>query len=158
MPAAAQLQLLQNFDYPTYFTAFGNEQLALEKGLQALLNFSDHESLDLKGRTVSLTSPIDVQAVVGNRDTFSTRRVVRNGRIEAASSPARDDVEVTRTATYDPNNPFQLSGISNVSGIEPGSLVQGTGVGREVYVRSVNVSNGELTLSRQLYGAPANQT
>ncbi len=158
MPAAAQLQLLQNFDYPTYFTAFGNEQLALEKGLQALLNFSDHESLDMKGRTVSLTSPIDVQAVVGNRNTFSSRRVLRNGRIEAASSPAWNDVEVTRTATYDPNNPFNLSGISNVSGVQPGSLVQGTGVGREVYVRSVNASTGELTLSRQLYGAPANQT
>ncbi len=158
MPSSAQLQLLQNFDYPTYFTAFGDEQVALEKAIQALFNFTDHESLDLKGRSVQLTSPIDVQAAVGNKSSFSTRRVIRNGRIEAASSSAWNDEEVSRTASYNPNDPEKLTGISNASGILPGSLVQGTGVGREVYVRSVDVNSGEITLSRELWGAPSSQS
>lgn len=155
MPANAQLQLLQNFDYPTYFTAFGDEQLAMEKALQALFNFTDHEPLDLMGRSVELTQPIDVHAAVGNVDRHSNRRVIRNGRLAANSSSARNTEEVTRKATYDPSDPYKFTGIANASGVSPGSLVQGTDVGREVYVRSIKSSTGELTLILPLYAAPS---
>jgi hypothetical protein len=158
MPTNAQLQLLQNFDYPTYFTAFGNEQAAFEKAIQALFNFTDHESLDLMGRSVELTGPVDVHAAVGNKDRHSNRRVIRNGRLSANSNSAWDNETVTRTGSYDANDPYKLTNVPNASGVLAGSLVEGTGVGREVYVRSVNARNGELTLSLPLYAPPSNQT
>lgn len=158
MPDSAQLQLLQNYDYPTYVTAFGNEQTAFGKAVQALFNYTDHESLDLMGRSVELTSPVDVHAVVGNRDRHSNRRVIRNGRLSANSNSAWDDEVVTRTASYNSSDPYKLTNVSNAGGVLAGSRVEGTGVGREVYVRSVDESSGELTLSLPLYAAPSNQT
>lgn len=159
MPDSARLQLVQSFDYPTYFEAFGDEQLALKKAIQALFNFSDHDSLDLMGRSVELTEPLDVQAAVGNITTFNIRRVIRGGRIAASSSSAWDDDVETRSANYDAGNAYKLTNISNAGGIQPGSLVTApSGVGREAYVRSVNASAGEVTLSQPLWGAPSSQT
>lgn len=158
MPDSALFQLLQNFDFPTYFTAFGDEELAFKKAIQALFNFTDHDSLDLKGRSVDISAPIDVQAAVGNKTSYSTRRVIRNGRISASSSSEWDVSSVTRSASYDSDEPNKLTGVSNPSGVKPGSLVVGTGVGREIYVRSVNNSTGVITLSSPLWGAPANQS
>ncbi|MEM9852302.1 MAG: glycosyl hydrolase family 28-related protein, partial [Pseudomonadota bacterium] len=152
-------QLLQNFDYPSYFTAFGNEQTALEKAVQALFNFSDHESLDLKGREIDINRPLDVQAAVGNKTSFSTRRVIRNGRISAVSSSAWDTGSVNKQADYDADSPYVLTGISNAGQIEAGSLVTGPqGVGREVYVTSVNAGAGTVSLSLPLWGAPNRQS
>jgi hypothetical protein len=158
MPDAALFQLLQNFDFPTYATAFPNETLAFKKALQALFNFTDHVSLDLKGRSVEIDGPIDVQAAVGNKTSFSSRRVVMNGQISANTNAAWGDVSVTRVASYDAGDPLRLTGVSNASGVKAGSLIAGTGVGREVYVRSVNVGTGTLTLSQPLWDAPASQT
>ena len=158
MPDNALFQLLQNFDYPTYFTAFGDEELALKKAIQALFNFTDHDSLDLHGRSVEIDAPIDVQAAVGNKSSYSTRRVIRNGRISAASSAAWDVTSVTRTAAYDAADPYVLSGVSSPAGVEAGSLVTGSGVGREIYVRSVDEGTGKITLSNPLWDAPASQS
>ncbi|MEM7439137.1 MAG: glycosyl hydrolase family 28-related protein [Pseudomonadota bacterium] len=159
MPASARLQLVQNFDFPTYFEAFGDEQLAFEKAIQALFNFSDHDSLDLKGRSVELTRPVDVHGAIGNINSFSIRRVIRNGRLAASSSSDWNDDVVSRSANYDAGNAYKLTNISNAGGIKKGSLVTGpAGVGREVYVRSVNASSGEVTLSQPLWGAPSSQT
>lgn len=158
MPDSALFQLLQNYDYPTYVSAFGDEKLAFKKAVQALLNFTDHVVLDLKGRVVDIDEPIDVQAAVGNRTSYSGRRVIRNGRISATSSSNWDSETTSRTCTYDADSPFTLSGVNSPSGVKPGSLVEGTGVGREVYVRSVNTSSGVITLSKPLWSAPASQT
>lgn len=159
MPSSARLELIQNYDFPTYFSAFGDEKLALEKAIQALFNFTDHDSLNLMGRSVEIDGPIDVQAAVGNVTNYSTRRVIRNGRIAASSSSNWDDEQTTRSANYDPGDAYKLTGVSNAGGVKPGSLVTApSGVGREVYVRSVNSSNGEITLSVPLWGAPASQT
>ena len=43
--------------------------------------------------------------------------------------------------------------MANIANIAVGSLVEGTGVGREVYVKEVNVGSQSLTLSQPLYGA-----
>ncbi|MBV1865071.1 MAG: right-handed parallel beta-helix repeat-containing protein [Rhodobacteraceae bacterium] len=158
MPDSAILQLIQNFDYPTYFTAFGNEQLGFEKALQAMFNFTDHVQLDLCGRSVELTRPVDVHTVVGNKNDFSNRRVICNGQLNSATSSDWNDTLVTATASYDPDNPNQLTGVNNINTIPVGALITGTGVGREVYVRSVNTSANTITLSRELWGAPASQT
>ena len=158
MPVAKRLVLRKNFDLPTYINAFGDEELAIKKALQTLLNYSDHESLDMCGRRVELTAPIDVQAAVANRDTFESRRVLHNGQFNIIAGPAWDTDVVTSTATYSAADPKTLTAVANVANIKVGSLVEGAGVGREVYVRAVNIGAGTVTLNHALYGAAGTQT
>ncbi|NIY96292.1 right-handed parallel beta-helix repeat-containing protein [Salipiger sp. HF18] len=159
MPVGAVLSLTKDFDLSTYIDAFGNdEELALKKGLQSLLNNADHESFDLCGRRVSLTGPIDVQAAVDNRDNYAQRRVLRNGQLRAETSNAWGSGSVTSVATYSASNKSQLTNVANVANIEVGSLVTGAGVGREIYVREVNVGAQTVTLSQPLSDAVGTQT
>ncbi len=88
MGAEHRLIFQKNFDFPTYVDAFGDEELAFKKAFQALLNFSDHESLDLGGRRISLSGPIDMKAAVNNRTSFETRRAIRNGQLQPIAGPA----------------------------------------------------------------------
>ncbi len=150
--------LQKNFDYPTYVDAFGNEELAFKKAYQALLNFSDHESLDLGGRRISLSEPLDMQACDPSRTVYAIRRVIRNGQFQPVSGPAWDTEVVSSQATYATSNPLMLSNVTNIANIARGSLVEGTGVGREVYVTDTNVSQKTITLSAPLYDAAGTQT
>ncbi|WP_170436588.1 glycosyl hydrolase family 28-related protein [Ruegeria arenilitoris] len=158
MPDDKMLLLTKNFDLPTYISAFGDEALAFKKAFQALLNNSDHESLDLGGRKISVSEPIDMQAAVPNRGSYSTRRVIRNGQFDVKSSASWDTETFTSVATYDPADPYKLSGVANVANIPLGSLVQGSGVGREIYVRSKDEGAGEITLNAPIYDAAGTQT
>ena len=151
------LILQRNYDYQTYLDAFGDEEVAFRKAYQALLNFSDHESLDLGGRRISLTAPFDMQAAEPARKTYATRRVVRNGQFQPIDGPAWDPDIVTARATYNPSQPTRLSDIADIANIAVGSLVTGSGVGREVYVRDVNIGQRRLTLSQPLYDAEGTQ-
>lgn len=157
IPTQYRLSLTKNFDLPTYAKAFGTEELGFKKAFQALLNFSDHDSLDLGGRRVEVTAPIDMQAAVANKTSFQTRRVIRNGQFDAIAGPAWAPLVVTSQATYAPTSPTTLTGVVNAANIPAGSLVTGTGVGREVYVMAVNVAAGTLTLSQPLYDAAGTQ-
>ncbi|WP_299872946.1 glycosyl hydrolase family 28-related protein [uncultured Sulfitobacter sp.] len=157
MPTAAVLLLRCNFDLPNYIDAFEDEELAFLKAFQALLNNSDHETLDLKGRKVNVTAPLDMQAAVPDRTSYATRRVVRGGQLEAANSAAWDTEEVTSQATYSPGDARTLSNVTNVANVPVGALVEGTGVGREVYVRAKNVALQEVTLSAPLFDAAGTQ-
>jgi len=157
MPADRRLILSKNFDLPTYVNAFDDEQLALEKALQALLNFSDHESLDMGGRRVELSRPINVHGAVGNKNSFAVRRVLRNGQLNAVAGSGWDTDVVTSAGTYSVSSPRTLTGVANVANIAIGSLVTGNGVGREVYVRSKNVGANTITLSLSLYDAVGTQ-
>jgi len=157
MPVDKMLLLTKNFDLPTYIAAFGDEETAFRKAFQALLNGSDHESLDMGGRNVSVTAPIDMQAAVPNRTSFSTRRVIRNGQLVAVAGPAWDTDTFISQATYDPNDARKLNNVTNIANIPVGSLVTGAGVGREIYVRSKNVGAGEITLNAPLYDAAGTQ-
>jgi len=150
--------LQKNFDYPTYVDAFGNEEAAFKKAYQALLNFSDHESLDLGGRRISLSKPLDMQACDPMRTVFATRRVVRNGQFQPIAGPAWDTDVVTSQATYSTGTPDRLSNVTDVANVAVGSLVQGTGVGREVYVTAKNVGQQTVDLSQPLYDAAGTQT
>ena len=158
MPANKMLLLTQNYDLPSYIDAFGDEDLAFKKAFQALLNNSDHDSLDLGGRKVNIPAPIDMQAAVPNKESFATRRVIRNGQLNAIGEAEWDSDVVTSQATYDASNAKTLTNVSNIANIPVGALVEGNGVGREVYVRERNIGAGELTLSAQLYDAEGNQT
>ncbi|WP_170530035.1 glycosyl hydrolase family 28-related protein [Ruegeria arenilitoris] len=158
MPDDKMLLLTKSFDLPTYISAFGDEALAFKKAFQALLNNSDHESLDLGGRKISVSEPIDMQAAVPNRGSYSTRRVIRNGQFDVKSSASWDTETFTSVATYDPADPYKLSGVANVANIPVGSLVQGGGVGREIYVRSKDEGAGEITLNAPIYDAAGTQT
>ena len=157
MPASATLLLRQNFDLPAYIDAFDNEETAFLKAFQALLNNADHESLDMGGRKVNVTQPLDMQSAVPDRSSYATRRVIRNGQLEAASSSAWDSVVVTSQATYDPSDSRTLSEVTNIANIPVGALVEGTGVGREIYVRSKNVATQEITLNAGLFDAAGTQ-
>lgn len=147
----------KNFDFPTYVDAFGDEEVAFKKAFQALLNFSDHESLDLAGRRISLSEPVDMQQAVNNRTTFETRRVIRNGQLQPIAGPAWEDDVVVAQATYDPQDSLKLKNVANISAIQEGSLVTGNGVGREVYVHKVDLATNEITLNHQLFDAAGTQ-
>lgn len=150
--------LQRNFDFQSYLDAFGDEEQAFRKAFQALLNFSDHESLDLGGRRIGLSAPMDMQAAVADRTTFATRRVIRNGQFQPIDGPAWQPDVVTSQATYSTGSALRLSNVVNIANIQVGSLVTGVGVGREVYVREVNVGQQSLTLSQPLYDAAGTQT
>lgn len=157
MPAEAVLLLRRNFDLPNYIEAFEDEELAFRKAFQALLTNSDHESLDLGGRKVNVTEPIDMQAAVPDRTFYATRRVIRNGQLEAANSSAWDTDVVASAATYSASQARTLTSVSNIAAVPVGALVEGNGVGREIYVRSKNVSTGEVFLNAPLYDAEGTQ-
>lgn len=157
MPADRMLVLTKEFDLPTYIDAFGDEELAFKKAFQALLNNSDHESLDMGGRNVRVTEPFDMQAAVPNRSSFATRRVIRNGQFEAVGDTAWETDVVTSQGTYDPSNSRTITNVTNVANIQIGSLVEGNGVGREVYVRSKNNAQQTVTLNVPLFDAAGTQ-
>ncbi|NIZ13965.1 glycosyl hydrolase family 28-related protein [Phaeobacter sp. HF9A] len=158
MPDSAMLLLTKSYDYPTYAAAFGNEELAFKKAFQALLNSVDHESLDLGGRNITITAPIDMQAAVPNRTSYATRRYIRNGQLAAQSGSAWNHDVVTSQASYNSNDKKKLKNVANISAIPVGALVEGAGVGREVYVTAKNNGANELTLSQPLYDAEGTQT
>ncbi|MCK0095190.1 right-handed parallel beta-helix repeat-containing protein [Yoonia sp. F2084L] len=149
--------LQRDYDYDSYLAAFQNEELAFKKAYQALINFADHDSLDLCGRRVLLTEPVDMQAADPSRTRFETRRVIRNGQFQPADGAAWDTVEVMSQATYAANDDNRLTNVVNIASIPVGSLVQGNGVGREIYVTSVNESAQTLELSRPLFDAEGTQ-
>ncbi|WP_347312580.1 glycosyl hydrolase family 28-related protein [Defluviimonas sp. SAOS-178_SWC] len=158
MPVNRRLSMTRSFDLPSYAAAFGDEELGFKKAFQALLNWADHDSLDLGGRRIEVTAPIDMQAAVDNKTSFATRRVIRNGQFNVIDGPAWTPTVVTSQASYNTANDLVLSNVVNIANIKVGSLVTGTGVGREVYVNAVNVGAATLTLSQPLYGAAGTQT
>ncbi len=157
MPENKILSLIRNYDLPTYINAFGDEELAFKKAFQALLNNSDHESLDMGGRRIGLTQPIDMQAAVSNKDTYAQRRVIRNGQIAVIPGAAWDTDVTTSQATYSTVDPLRLTNVVNVATIAVGSLIEGNGVGREVYVKAKNEGTQEITLSQPLFDAAGTQ-
>ncbi|MCM2561726.1 right-handed parallel beta-helix repeat-containing protein [Lutimaribacter sp. EGI FJ00015] len=158
MPDGKILSLTKNFDLPAYIDAFGNEVLAFKKAFQALLNNSDHESLDMGGRRISVHEPIDMQAAVANRSEYAQRRHIRNGQFYVEPSANWDTQVRTSVASYNPNNPLELTNVQNIANIPVGALIEGGGVGREVYVREKNVAQQRITLSMPLYDAAGTQT
>lgn len=149
--------LQQEYNYDTYFKAFQDEELAFKKAYQALINFADHDSLDLCGRRILLTEPVDMQAADPSRTRFETRRVIRNGQFQPADGGAWDTVEVTSQATYSASDDKRLTNVVNITSIPVGSLVKGNGVGREIYVTAVNEAAQTLELSLPLFDAEGTQ-
>lgn len=158
MPDDKMLLLTKDFGLPQYIAAFGDEELGFKKAFQALLNNADHESLDMGGRKVTVTGPIDMQAAVPNKTSYSTRRVIRNGQLEAKAGAAWDTDVVTSQGTYSLSNPKKLTGVSNVANVPVGALVEGSGVGREIYVADKKNGAQEITLSAPLYDAVGTQS
>ncbi|MEP5631505.1 MAG: glycosyl hydrolase family 28-related protein [Tateyamaria sp.] len=156
MPVDKMLLLRKSYDLPTYIEAFDDEEEAFKKAFQALLNSADHESLDMGGRRIQVTDTIDMAAAVPNRDQFNTRRVIRNGQFDATGDNW-DTIVVTSQATYSTSNARVLSNVTNVANIPVGSLVEANGVGREIYVRSVNVAAGTIELNASPFDASGTQ-
>lgn len=152
MPRAARLALMGAFNFPTYAEAFKDETEGLKRAVQALFGFTDHVILDLGGRRVELTEPLSVAEAVPDIASFHGRRVIANGDLVAVPGPAWTSRVVTSQASYNINDMRSLTGVTNIANIEVGSRVTGPGVGREVYVRAVNIPAGTLTLNQPLYG------
>jgi hypothetical protein len=74
------------------------------------------------------------------------------------NGPVWDPTVVTTTAGYSASDPLHLTNVANIAQIAVGSLVEGAGVGREIYVRAVDLVTNTVTLSQELYGAAANQS
>ncbi|MGB1211775.1 MAG: glycosyl hydrolase family 28-related protein [Pikeienuella sp.] len=148
--------LLYGLNYANYLDAFKDETLALKKALRTLLNDNDHDSLDLNGRQINLTEPLDVQNAVANRSSFNSRRAIRNGKIVA--DPAGSWPLMTTTATASYAGGLTLTNVQNISSVKRGMLVSGAGVGREVYVKDVDEVTSTVTLSQLLYAAAASQS
>lgn len=157
MPTARILSLTRDFHLSAYVDAFGDEVLAFQKAWQSLLNNSDHESLDLSGRRIQVRAPIDMAAAVPNRVEYAQRRVIRNGQFFVEADTDWDDTVVTSQARYTPSTSLKLTNVVNVANVPVGALITGTGVGREVYVRSKNVATQEIELSQPLYDADGTQ-
>lgn len=157
MPDAAILSLTKSFDLPTYIEAFGDEVLAFKKAFQSLLNNADHEGLDLGGRRINISAPIDMAAAVPNRTEYAQRRHIRNGMFYVENSADWDTETVTSAASYSASNNKQLTSVDNIANIPVGALITGSGVGREVYVRAKNEATGVITLSAPLYDAVGRQ-
>jgi hypothetical protein len=158
MPDAAILSLTKNFDLPAYIDAFGDSELAFRKAYQALLNNAGHVALDLGGRKIALRAPMDMAAAVGNRSTYNQRHVIQNGQFSVFPTAAWDTEIVTSQASYAPeSHTRRLDNVTNVANIPVGSLVEGNGVGREVYVTDRNIAAGRLTLSQPLFDAAGTQ-
>ncbi|WP_460274244.1 glycosyl hydrolase family 28-related protein [Celeribacter sp. ULVN23_4] len=157
MPSGSRLVLRQNFHLNAYIDAFGDEVEGLKRAIQAMFYYTDHDSLDMRGRRIELDEPLDIAAITG-ADTLEVRRVIRNGQITTDTSSHWDNEEVASTASYSAASPKTLTNVTNIANIPVGSLVTGTGVGREVYVRAVNVGDQSLTLSQPLYAPSASQS
>lgn len=157
LPRDKMLILQRNFDFATYFDAFGDEEEAFRRAWQALLNFSDHNGLDLNGRRIAVTAPIDMAAAEGSKTVFESRRMIRNGELHAIPGPAWTPGSASSRASYAPGDPKILRDVDNVANIEVGSLVSGSGVGREVYVRARDIGARTLTLSQPLHDAEGTQ-
>jgi hypothetical protein len=65
---------------------------------------------------------------------------------------------VTSAGTFAAASPGRLTNVTNVANIPVGALVEGTGVGREVYVTSKSVGQKIVYLSKPLYDAEGTQT
>lgn len=157
MPGDKRLTLRQNFDFPTFADAFGSEEEGLKRAFKTLITGSDHDTLDLGGRAVSVSEPLDMAALAG-LTTSSAKRVIQNGQIVPTSGSAWDATTVSSSASYSLSNTLRLSNVTNVANIEVGSLVSGNGVGREVYVTDTNVGAQTVDLSQPLFDAVGTQT
>lgn len=157
MPQSQRLSCTRDYNLNTYVAAFGSEVEGFRRALQVLFYFTDHNVLDLNGRRVELTGPIDVAALSG-LTSFGQRRVLSNGLLTIAPGSAWDPVTVSSVATYNTTMPTRLSGVANIAAIPVGARITGTGVGREVYVSSKNVGAGTLDLSQPLWGGSGTRT
>ncbi len=156
---ATPVMLAYRYDLEAYVQAFKSEEIGFRKALQALFSFTDHRSLDLKGREISLSSPINMIDMINGATRYTKNRVIQNGTLFASNSDDWSDVSATATANYVYENgtPF-LTNVTNISQIEVGSYVEAPGVGREIYVAAKDESNQRLQLNRPLFGVNSSQT
>ncbi|MEQ9259958.1 MAG: right-handed parallel beta-helix repeat-containing protein, partial [Roseovarius sp.] len=157
MPVDKHLILEQNFTLPDYIDAFGDAELAFRKAFQAMLKGPNLIELDMEGIKIDLREPIDLQAAVPDLENFAQRRVISNGQFSAVPGSNWDTETFTSQATYSTSKPYELKNVANVANIPVGALIEGNGVGREVYVTDKDVAAETLQIARPLYDAAGTQ-
>ena len=153
------IMLAGRFDLESYIHAFKDDVVAFEKAFQALFMFSDHTTLDMRGRIVTLTKPIRLCELLPDSSKFTKNRVLLNGSLDCSNSPDWNASSVQGKASYDESTASKLlTDVENIEQVEIGSHVHGTGVGREIYVIDKDVIAKTVTLTHELYGANSRQT
>ncbi len=143
-PAGRHAVFLRNLDYSSYCAAFG-EREALGRALRALFAVAGAASLDLEGRTLVLSRPLDVARAAGTRRSAG-RKGVRNGTFAVAPGPAWEPETIRARARFDPTGPAELRDVAPGARIAPGALVSGPGLGRAVHVRDRDVEGRTVGL------------
>ncbi|WP_299917349.1 glycosyl hydrolase family 28-related protein [uncultured Roseobacter sp.] len=149
MPDDAALLICRGFDLAHYADAFGNAELGLRKGIQALMTADAPRAFDLCGRRVALYAPI-CPKTVAELPVASSRRVLHNGVLVAQASPAWEDERILSSATYDKDQPTSLTGVENLSRISIGALVETEESDHEIFVGARDTAAQQVTLSGRL--------
>lgn len=157
MPADKVLTLMRDFGLPAYVAAFGDAGLGFRKAFQSLISSPYHVELDMAGMKIDLRAPVDLAAAAPNVSAFAQRRVISNGQFSVVAGASWDTDSIAAQASYSASRRYELSNVANVASIPVGALVEGAGVGREVYVRARNVAAETLELSRPLFDAEGTQ-
>jgi len=145
--------VLQNgLDFSAYCRAFGDPETAFRKAFHAMSFLDEPTDLDLSGAEISLSGPMDLHAASAGRDRLTGVKTLRNGHLRAVPGVAWKPTQVAGIATYDPDDAWSLYDVENIADIQTGSVVTGKGVGREVYVQSVDPATRSLRLSQPLFG------
>jgi len=149
--------LTRGLDFSAYCRAFGDIETAFRKAFQAMSYVDAPAVLDLAGSKVALTAPLDLQGCDGGFPSSNKVKALRNGSFMPLPSPDWVTDVVKSKARYDADDAWRLCDIARCEDIAIGCRVSGKGVGREVYVRSVDAATRSLTLSQPLHGASGQQ-
>ncbi len=149
-PAGRHAVFLRNLDHSSYRAAFGDRE-ALDRALRALFAVQGPAVLDLEGRTVVLSRPLDF-ARLGGTLRGSGRKGIRNGTFAVAPGPAWEGETIRSRARFDPTDPCELRDVAPGARIAPGALVTGPGLGRAVHVREPETEGRTARLSLPGWG------
>ncbi len=143
------IMLSDCYNLETYMNVFKELGFSFRKALQALYRFKEHFALDLCGRTIPLHEPVDVGAIAGI-PKYTKTHTIHNGQFSVRGTDAWKTKIVKASASYSSSKRRELSNVDKIEQIEVGSLIQGAGIGREVYVVSVDVAGKKITTSSDL--------
>lgn len=143
---------------PLRFSEFrrrhSTDQAAFEAMLYELYQgFLNKKVADGEGMACVIDTPINVASVAG-KTSYAGWHVIRNFNFWAGTNfPAK----TTTTKTGSSTSGLATLTLANTTGITAGMMVTGAGLGRELYVKSVD-SATQVTLNRTAYGTNASTT
>lgn len=149
--------LASGLDFSAYCRAFGDVETAFRKAFQAMSHIDPPVDLDLRGAQITLSAPLNMQVSAEDKACTKTYKTLRNGTFRAVPGMAWSSDLIETTATYEQDDGWHLRDIADCDRLVVGARVTGQGVGREVYLASVDVATRTAKLSQPLFGAHGTQ-